>query len=308
MNKIFKNLDEQIEILKSKNLVIEDEEKAKEILLKENYFFLMGYRHMFMSPDKTGKFIEGTKFDELYSTFLFDRHIRNIVFKNLLIVENNMKSVISYQLSKKYGFKEKDYLDYDNFTQDSLKVRQVHDVIAKMKKQIRTNGKQHTATLHYLSNYGYIPMWILVKVLSFGIIAELYNILKVEDQKSIADIYKIDSENLSEYLYLLANFRNLCAHEDILYDHRTQKEILDNIYHKKLNVSKTEDHYDYGKNDLFAITIILKEMLSKEEFNEYITELDREIQELDKKVDSVPLNSILNKMGFPNNWKDITTM
>lgn len=306
MNKIFKNLDQQLEILKSRNLIINDEEKAKDILLRENYFFINGYRHMFLEDEKNRNFIEGTTFEELYATFIFDRNIRNIMFKNLLIIENNIKSIISYQLSKKYGFKEKDYLDPKNFTQDSLKVRQVHDILNKMKRQIRVNGKQHTATFHYLSNYGYIPMWILVKVLSFGIIAELYNILKVEDQVAISDIYSLDSDTLSIYLYLLANFRNLCAHEDILYDHRTQKEIPDNKYHYLLDIEMTDDHYDYGKNDLFAVVIMLKELLTEDEFNEFISELGYEIDILDGKVNTVPLNFILNKIGFPSNWRDIS--
>ena len=305
MNKIFKNLDEQIEILKARNLTITDEEKAKDILLRENYFFINGYRHMFLESSKSKKFFDGTTFEELYSTFLFDRNIRNIMFKHLLIVENNIKSIISYQLSKKYGFKEKDYLDPQNFTQDSLKVRQVHDIINKMKRQIRLNGRQHTATLHYISNYGYIPMWVLVKVLSFGIIAELYNILKVDDQKAIADIYGLNIDDLSIYLTILANFRNLCAHEDILYDHRTQKEIPNNKYHRLLNISQTEDHYDYGKNDLFAVVIILKQLLTEKEFNEFIREISYEIDVLDGKVQSIPLNIFLNKIGFPSNWRDI---
>lgn len=305
MNKIFKNLDEQIEILRDRNLTINDEEKAKDILLRENYFFINGYRHMFLESSKSKRFFDGTTFEELYSTFLFDRNIRNIMFKHLLIVENNIKSIISYQLSKKYGFKEKDYLDPKNFTQDSLKVRQVHDIINKMKRQVRLNGRQHTATLHYISNYGYIPMWVLVKVLSFGIIAELYNILKVDDQKAIADIYGLSIDDLSVYLTILANFRNLCAHEDILYDHRTQKEIPNNKYHRLLNISQTEDHYDYGKNDLFAVVIILKQLLTEKEFNEFIREISYEIDILDGKVNTIPLNIFLNKIGFPSNWRDI---
>ena len=305
MNKIFKNLDEQIDILKSRNLVIEDEEKAKNILLKENYFFINGYRHMFLEPNNNKKFIDGTTFDELYATFIFDRNMRNIMFKHLLVVENNMKSVISYQLSKKYGYKEKEYLDPKNFTQDSIKVRQVHDVLNKMKRQIRVNGKQHSATLHYLSHYGYVPMWILVKVLSFGIIAELFSILKYEDQKSIADIYKMDVQDLSTYLYLLASFRNLCAHEDILYNHRTQKVIPDSKYHSILNIDKIENEYAYGKNDLFAVVIMMKQLLSDSEFSEFIKEIGYEIDILDGKVNVVPLNVILHKIGFPDNWRDI---
>lgn len=38
---------------------------------------------------------------------MFDRELRNILFKNLLIIENNIKSIMSYKLSVKYGYKEK---------------------------------------------------------------------------------------------------------------------------------------------------------------------------------------------------------
>lgn len=306
--KIFKTLDEQIEILKSKGLIIDDIEEAKEILFRENYFFVSGYRHLFMRSLKETRFIEGTTFDELYAMFLFDRKIRNIMFKYLLMIENNVKSIISYTLSKKYGFKEKDYLDPKNFTQDSLKVRQVHDVLNKMKRQIRVNGKQHTATMHYLSNYGYIPMWILVKVLSFGIVSELYCILKIEDQQIIADFYELDVESLTIYLALLSNFRNLCAHEDILYDHRTQRVIPDNKYHYMLNIEQTNDEYNFGKNDLYALVIIMKQMLRNDEFRELIYELGYEIDVLDGKIDVLPLNTILNKIGFPDNWRDIVDL
>ena len=48
MDKIFKTIDEQITILKNKNLQIDDEEYAKNILLRENYFFINGYRYLFM--------------------------------------------------------------------------------------------------------------------------------------------------------------------------------------------------------------------------------------------------------------------
>ena len=138
-NKVFKSLDEQIDILKSKGLVINDVDKAKDILFRENYFFISGYRHLFMRSFKDNSFIEGTTFDELYAVFVFDRNIRNIMFKYILIIENNIKSVISYQMSKKYGIKEKQYLNPKNFRQDNMKLRQVHDVINKMKLQIRVN-------------------------------------------------------------------------------------------------------------------------------------------------------------------------
>lgn len=303
--KIFKTLDEQIEILEEKGLIIGDYDKTKDLLFRENYFFISGYRHLFMKENKDKFFIKGTTFEELYSTFCFDRYLRNIIFKNILIIENNIKSIISYQLSKKYGHRDKDYLNPKNFTQDTLKVRQVHDVLNKMKRQIRTNGPEHTATMHYINNYGYIPMWILVKVLSFGMISELYNILKDEDKEVIGKFYKIDTESLSVYLSILSNFRNLCAHEEILYDHRTQKVIPDTRFHKLLNIETSEEEYIYGKNDLFAVLIIMKQMLTEEQFSDLINEINYEIEILDGKVDTVPLISILNRIGFPENWIEL---
>lgn len=306
--KQFKTIDEQIEILKDKGLVINDEEKTKKILLRENYFFINGYRHVFMKSSDNKKFIEGSTFDELYALFSFDRNLRNIMFKYLLIVENNLKSIFSYHLSSKYGYKEKDYLKLSNFNADISKHRQVTDVINKMKRQIRVNAKQHTATLHYLTNYGYIPMWILVKVLSFGIISELYMILKIEDKKEIAKYYGVDEEELSVFLPIMANYRNLCAHEDILYDHKTQRGIPNNKYHHMLNIPMIEYEYIYGKNDLYSLVIMFKYMLSPDDFRLLIYEIGYEIDVLDGKVNSIPLDKILDNIGFPTNWRDIAQL
>ena len=303
--KTFKNLDEQIAILENKGLTINDYDKAKEVLLKENYFFVNGYRHLLMKNNNSDRFVEGATFDELYAIFLFDRKIRNIMFKNILIIENNIKSIISYQLSKKYGYKEKDYLNPKNFRQDNFKASQVNDILNKMKRQIRLNCKQHRATMHYISNYGYIPMWVSVKVLSFGIMSELYTILKSEDQEEIAEYYKLNSLNLGIFLALLSNYRNLCAHEDILYDHTTQRSIPNNKYHEKLNIPTVDGEYIYGKNDLFAIIIILKYLLDEVEFVDLVNEIDYEIAILDGRIESVDTMDILNKISFPSNWKEI---
>ena len=306
--KEFKTLDEQIEILKSRGLVINDVEKTKGLLLRENYFFINGYRHIFIKNHKESLFIDGTTFEELYAVFQFDRNFRNILFKNLLIVENNLKSIISYNLSRKYGIKEKDYLKVSNFSQDIKKIRQVNDVLNKIKRQIKLNGRQHSATLHYLSNYGYVPLWILVKLLSFGMINELYSILKPDDKLSVAEYYNVDVETLGTYIGLLSNYRNLCAHEDIVYDHRTQKEIPDTKYHMGLDIPTTNDEYTYGKNDIFAVVIMLKYMLTRNDFTDFVNEVSYELSLLDGRINTIPQSKILDRMGFPSNWEEIANI
>lgn len=305
MIKTFKTIDEQIEILKSKGLKVNDIDYAKDVLLRENYFFLSGYRHLFLKSPKDRMFIPGSDFTELYAMFNFDRQIRNIFFKNILIVENNAKSIFSYQLSRKYGIKEKNYLNPSNFDRSNDKARQVNDLLKKIKRQIRVNGGQHSATMHYISNYGYVPFWVVVKVLSFGLISELFTIMKKEDQKDIASVYGISPESLMVYLPILANFRNLCAHEDIMYDHKTQRYIDDTRYHAYLNIPRMDGEYIYGKDDLFALVIILKQLLREEDFTLLINELSYELDILGGKLHSIDIDKVLDRMGFPINFRDI---
>ena len=305
MKKEFKTIEEQVEILKKKGLIIEDEEETKEILLRENYFFINGYRLLLMNSYSDKTFVKGSTFKELYALFLFDRSMRNIIFKYLLIIENQLKSITSYQLSKKYGYQEKDYLNPKNFTEDRSKIRRVKDLIEKMKRQVRINGTKHNATLHYIKNYGYVPMWVLVKVLSFGIVCELYSVLKKEDQIEIASVFNVSTEYLEDFLPILANYRNLCAHEDIMFDHKTEKVIPDTEYHEKLNIFKMDDEYIYGKNDIFAVIIMLKYLLRKDDFRIMLKEIDYEKELLDSRIDSIPIEKILDRMGIPKNYLDL---
>ena len=81
MIKDFKTISQQVEILKNKGLIVEDVEMAENILLKENYFFINGYRHLFVYSSKdNNRFVAGTTFEELHAMFVFDRKMRNIFF------------------------------------------------------------------------------------------------------------------------------------------------------------------------------------------------------------------------------------
>ncbi len=302
--KTFKSLEEQIEMLIGKDLIINDYDYTRNILLRENYFFISGYRHLFMMPDDR-LFIKGTTFDELHALFHFDRQIRNIIFKNILVFENNLKSILSYVVSKNHGFKEQSYLNPKNFVRHPQRHRQVNDLIRKMKRQINVNGKQHSATSHFMDRYGFIPLWVVVKVLSFGIVGELYQILQIQDQQEIADLFNLEVEQLVLYLPILANYRNLCAHEDVCYQHKNQKDIENTTYHHQLYIPKDEDGYMYGKNDLFALVIILKQVLNEKDFIMFMNEMSYEIDVLDGKVDIIEIDKILISMGFPPNYKEI---
>ena len=179
------------------------------------------------------------------------------------------------------------------------------NVVKKIKRQVKSNASSHSATMHYVNNYGYIPLWVLVKVLSFGLIGEFFAILKDDDKDKIADIYNLDSNTLNNYLVLLSNYRNICAHEDIVFENKTQRMIEDTKYHRLLNIPVTNGEYIYGKSDVFALIIIMKAMLREEEFKNLSLEIEKNLKNLELNLSTIKIEKVLDRMGFPVNWMSL---
>lgn len=60
-----------------------------------------------------------------------------------------------------------------------------------------------------------------------------------------------------------------------------------------------------GKNDLFAIVIIFKTMLSAESFLKLYNALDALMCDLATKLTTIPVKQIELAMGFIPNWRDV---
>ena len=69
------------------------------------------------------------------------------------------------------------------------------------------------------------------------------------------------------------------------------------IYHELLHIEKIDNIYKCGKNDLFSLVIMLKDLLRDEEFEEMIEEIKKEVGILDDLVNVIPLSKILSKIN-----------
>ena len=79
----------------------------------------------------------------------------------------------------------------------------------------------------------------------------------------------------------------------------------DTKYHLALNIPICDGEYEYGKDDLFALIIILKQLLRDDEFRLLLSELSYEIDVLAGKLKTIDINKILDTMGFPVNYKEL---
>ena len=92
--KEFKTIKEQINILKSKGIIINNEKKSYKILLNNNYYNIInGYKDIFLIKNK---YIKNTSFEEIYAMYEFDRSLRNIFLEYILKIENQIRSLVAY--------------------------------------------------------------------------------------------------------------------------------------------------------------------------------------------------------------------
>lgn len=301
--KRFLTYDEQISFLsEQKQLIIEDQEYAKRILFQTGYFALVnGYKRIFKNP-QTNKFQVGVRFEDVYGMYCFDRNLRSILLKYILICEQTIKSSLSYHFCQIYGEDQKAYLNPINYLQSENHSRIIKKLIQKMSAQLNENSSYYYIR-HYVKRYQSVPFWVLVNTLTLGQVSKMYSCQKSRVKIQICkDFGEIRENELERMLSIMTKFRNVCAHNDRLFNFKTQDALPDLLIHQMLQIPRRLGRYCCGKEDLFAQVIILKMLLQEEDFEWFYTELKQWFQR-----HSV-YETILYQMGFPENWKEIANI
>jgi abortive infection bacteriophage resistance protein len=320
--RVFKETQDQIIIQQGRGLQILNDATTQRIIEAENYYKLFnGYKEPFLDstkPDET--YLPGTKFEEVYALYLFDRELRNIFIRYILEIENNVKSVLAHEFSRKYGYDN--YLKVANFDTSikpgerktkAQKVGEISDLISNLQHEVaRQLSKNNSMVSHYMLNYGYIPLWVLVNTLTIGTISVFYSHLEQQDQNNIGRFFSLKPDELKTILQVLTLYRNACAHDERLYNLKSMNRNMrpNNIkalpIHATLGIPKnTGNNYMAGVNDLFAIVLIFKTMLSKDAFAAFYDSLDALMQKLSTKLTTISISRIEADMGFVPNWRDV---
>lgn len=186
----------------------------------------------------------------------------------------------------------KNYFNKYNFDENA-KEKDINNIVASINEEINKNKGKHPAITHYDNNYGFIPPFVTIKVLSFGQISRLYGLLKQADRNEIAKKFKINSKLLKQILINMTMARNICAHSDRLF-----------TFHSKFFISfrLIDDKYKVNNNstNLYMLIRSMEIFLSKDEYDELIESFNEEIDKLKKDIKSIDTNIILKIMGYPN--------
>ena len=305
--KTFKTYEQMLDLLESRGIVFSDKSArsdAKKILQHEGYYNLInGYKTLFLKSTEPELYLTRTTIDEIFALYDFDRSLREIFLRSILHVETNVKNLISYRISEQYG--HDNYLLYKNFdTTRKDAGKHISSLISSVQSQIASHSSDPNIS-HYLRNHGYLPMWVLSGILTFGNMSKFYSMMKQPDRQSISSIFSLHDNVLENFLNYLTAIRNFSAHGNRLYCFVGSKPLTSTPLHDELGIQKEHGQYVQGRNDLFAAVIALKYLLSGREFRFFIRSLSGAVNKLSAKLSVISAEDVLKEMGFPANWQKI---
>lgn len=307
--KEFKTFNQQLSILRKKGMIVPKNGAPKRFLEQENYYNVInGYKDLFLLKDKNGhvispeKYLPNTHFNELKSLFLFDRELRLLFLKYLLIFENSFKTTLSHEFTKKYP-KENSYLDIANYRSDDPK--SVLKQISILTKTIHDNVSLNGAVKHYIEKHGAVPLWVLVNYLTIGNLSYVYSALKDSEKNSIAKYYsekyikqykpllplRINAKDMESALKIFNLVRNQCAHDERLF----------NTDYKNIGAANIAKYFKityYNNRRIVVAILYFKILLDKTYYNKFYKELIEIFNHYEKEFYTVKFDDILNIMGI----------
>ena len=307
--KEYKTFNQQLTVLRNRGLTVPTDGSPKRFLEQENYYNVInGYKDLFLQKDASGKYvvperyIPNTHFNELKALFLFDRELRILFLKYILIFENSFKTVISHEFSKKHS-KPNSYLEIKNYVGDNPK--KVLQQISILTKTIHDKVDKNGAIKHYIEEHGSVPLWVLVNYLTIGNLAYLYDILLDSDKNAIAKYYsdkykkqynersmvRLSSEDLGSALKIINLVRNKCAHDERLYNSN-----FGNV--RVADIARYYSCSNYDNKRIVVAIFYLKVLLNKKYFQKFSVELNEIFKRYQNEFKTVAFTDILRIMGI----------
>lgn len=278
-NKPALSVEKQIELLKSRGLIINDEDYATSILSNITYYRLSAYMKFFQKQDL---FKPETTFEDIVYLYNFDKELKSLIFENIRLVEISLRTKICLHMCTNYG----SHWFYDKTcykTEDDYK--KTLEILENEK-----GLKKDTFIKYYSKKYSepeLPPFWMMTEVLSMGDLSKILSRINFKDVKAIAKSITAEyyiTPVLTNWTHVLATVRNICAHHSRLWNRELKIKFAEP---QKISEWKKKNIVnDKVSGICFVISLLLK--------NHPCSNFDYELKELFDKYNKIDFS----KMGF----------
>lgn len=265
-DKVFTTFEQQIQILKDRNLKFGDEETALKALQRCGYYNIInGYKDPYVEIiDGEDHYKDGTTFEQLFSLYKFDREVRNRLMDSMLEFEENLRTAVAHTLAESFTERQAAYLDHKNFRLGKKRdgKYQLDEILIKFNKILKDDTQPMK---HYRDTYNNIPPWILLKGASFGNLVNFIKLMKTpQKERIISLIYDMPlslvqatpqiKDLFMDTLFVCLDYRNRSAHGGRVYNFETKSTFrYTPLLHNQMQITPADYRRGKGKTGLIAL-------------------------------------------------------
>lgn len=279
---------DQVKLLQSRGIIVQDPVKAEFLLSHINYYRLTAYWLPFETDHANHVFRPGTTFESIYNLYVFDEKFRHLLIEGISLIEISLRCKWAYVLSRQYG--PHAHLD------PTLAFNPVHfqnNLDTLQKERDRSNEIFIT---HFRTNYQerFPPIWASSEIMSFGLLSRFYDNLKpMALRKEIAAAYNLNDAALASWIHYLTIIRNYAAHQARLWN----RDFTITPTIPRTNGVQTKALFDPNSRRIYNGLLIIITLLS------VIRPGNDWKKKLVALIDTFGINPVA--MGFPANWQSL---
>lgn len=281
---------QHITLLKTRGLLIPDEQKAISYLTNIGYFRLSAYFYPLLEfPKEQHRYKSDASFTKVINMYRFDRKLRLLLFNEIEKIEVAIRSCITNYASLDFG--NLFWLTDKKFFNNEARF---YTTLAVIDKEIE-NSKEDFIT-HFKDTYleSYPPAWMITEIVPFGSLAHIYMNLKDNGlKKKIAQHFGLQTPVFVSWLIILGGLRNLCCHHA-------------RMWNRELPISPSEPRHmkfrwiDTARTDkrrMYYRICMLRYLL-------FTVSPNNTFKDKLKVLLAAYPNIDVRAMGFPTNWED----
>lgn len=216
------SLADQLNLLVSRGLTVNDAAAARHYLTHIGYYRLSGYALPFQvggaGPDRHN-FKAGVAFDNILDRYVFDRKLRLLVMDAIERIEISVRAALSNSIATRHGAHW--YLNRNLFSPAFDHSRFIDDIKQQIGLAPGQSKRRDIYIEHYVETYStptLPPSWMVFESLNFGTISFAYMNLVHPEFVAVCGGYGLPHPVLISWLHSLNYIRNICAHHARLWN------------------------------------------------------------------------------------------
>ncbi len=295
------SISDQITLLKSRGMLMRDQQIAENWLASVSYYRMSAYWLPYEKKPLKGKtrskeFIEGVSFDDVMELYIFDRQLRLMIMEAVERIEIALRARWTHFVVMRYGSHA--HLDSTNFDLNYRK-----GIYWRVRDSVIKNSKVSDEVFikHYNRKYSSPacpPLWAATELFTFG---EMSIWLSLTKDNQIKDLVARDlgfrtSRLLEGAIQNISLVRNKCAHHSRVWNRKFTKRVrIVNELSESMMLIGPADKVQVD-NRIYNTLVVLIHMLKQQApHTSYPSRLSQMVRLRSKSEQS--------DMGFPIGWE-----